>query len=61
MNINIKNYIVCGESKVNTDILSFFCNLLKWGNDLDIIRMWVKDESMNQFGVDLEKFEMEII
>lgn len=39
MNIHIKNYIVCGESKVNTDILSFFCNLLKWENDLDIIRM----------------------
>ena len=61
MNIRVKNYIVCGETKVNTDILSFFCDLFKWGRDLEIIKMWVKDECLSQFGVDLDSFEMEIV
>ena len=59
MNIRIFNYIVMGETKVNTDFIDFFYPIQKFGDDAGVIRMWIRDECIHQFGVNLSEFSVE--
>ena len=48
-----------GETKVNTDFIDFFYPIQKFGDDADVIRMWIRDECIHQFGVNLSEFSVE--
>ena len=63
MGVKVSNYRVCGEDKVNTDTLEFNCENGKgWLEDQDVARMWVQDECLAQYGVEIEDgFDMEIV
>ena len=63
MGVKVSNYRVCGEDKVNTDTLEFNCENGKgWLEDKDVARMWVQDECLAQYGVEIEEdFDMEIV
>ena len=59
MKILVKDYVIEGETSVNNDVLDFSYNA-RFGFDPEVLWMWIKDECMNVFGVDLTSFKFEM-
>lgn len=60
MNISVDNYVVVGETNINHDSIPFVYNM-RYGNDTDVIEMWIKDECVHQYGVDIEQFNWKVV